>query len=111
MKWGEYASEVQLILRKSTPESNKNIASSANQRSLHTNRTNGMQNPLADHSLNNSFYDSVKGSPTIGSDFDEIQGSFERNRDIRKSLTFSGLYGNTSDQSPLSSDVSREKKF
>ncbi|XP_014211277.1 ras association domain-containing protein 8 [Copidosoma floridanum] len=99
MKWGEYASEVQLILRKSTPEGNKNTAS-ANPRPVHTNRANGIQNPLAEHSLNNSFYDSVKGSPTIGSDFDDIQSSLERNHDIRKSLTFSGLHGNMSDISP-----------
>ena len=99
MKWGEYASEVQLILRKSILEGNKNIAS-ANPRSVHSNRANGMQNPLAEHSLNNSLHDSVKGTPTIGADFDDIQSGLERNRDIRKSLTFSGLHGNMSENSP-----------
>ena len=97
MKWGEYASEVQLILRKSTPEGNKNTAS-ANPRSVHTNRTNGMQNPLSEHSVNSSF----QGSPTIGNDFDDVQSGLERNRDIRKSLTFSGLHGNMSE---ISSEV------
>lgn len=99
MKWGEYASEVQLILRKSVPEGNKNAAL-ANPRSVHTNRANGMQNPLAEHSLNNSFLENIKGSPTIGGDFDDGQSGLERNRDIRKSLTFSGLHGNISDISP-----------
>ncbi|XP_001600782.1 ras association domain-containing protein 8 isoform X1 [Nasonia vitripennis] len=97
MKWGEYASEVQLILRKSTPEGNKNTAA-GNPRSVHTNHTNGMQNPLAEHSLNNSLLENVKGSPTMGADFDDL--SSERNRDIRKSLTFSGLHGNLSEISP-----------
>ena len=99
MKWGEYASEVQLILRKSLPEANKSNAPT-NIRSLHTNRANGMQNPLAEHCMNTSFHDSVKGSPTISSDYDDIQSGLERNRDIRKSLTFSGLHGNMSDISP-----------
>ena len=99
MKWGEYASEVQLILRKSSPDGNKNAAS-ANSRSVHTNRANGMQNPLAEHSLNNSLHENVKDSPTVGTEFDDVQSGLERNRDIRKSLTFSGLHGNMSEMGP-----------
>lgn len=99
MKWGEYASEVQLILRKSNPDRNKNTTS-PNPRFAPSNRVNGMQNPLAEHSLNSSFLENVKGSPTIGSEFDDVQGGLERNRDIRKSLTFSGLHGNMSEISP-----------
>ncbi len=99
MKWGEYASEVQLILQKSNPDGNKNITS-PNPRFTQTNRINGMQNPLADHSLNNTFLENIKGSPSIASEFDEIQGGLDRNRDIRKSLTFSGLHGNMSEISP-----------
>ncbi|XP_011499711.1 PREDICTED: ras association domain-containing protein 8 [Ceratosolen solmsi marchali] len=99
MKWGEYASEVQLILRKSTPEANKNTAL-ANPRSVHTNRINKIQNSLPEHSLNNSLHENIKGSPTIGADSDDVQSGLERNRDIRKSLTFSGLHGNISEISP-----------
>jgi Ras association domain-containing protein 7/8 len=99
MKWGEYASEVQLILRKSTPEGNKNTAL-ANPRSVHTNRVNKIQNSLAEHSLNNSLHENIKASPTIGTDSDDVQSGLERNRDIRKSLTFSGLHGNISEVSP-----------
>lgn len=99
MKWGEYASEVQLILKKSNPEGNKS-AGPSNSRSIYSNRANGMQNPLAEHSLNSSLSESMKGSPTIGSDFEDVHSGLERNRDIRKSLTFSGLHGNMSDLSP-----------
>ncbi|XP_014226989.1 ras association domain-containing protein 8 isoform X2 [Trichogramma pretiosum] len=100
MKWGEYAPEVQLVLRKSTPDGNKSNVPT-NSRGMHANRPNGMQNPLADHCLSTNFHDNVKGSPTIGSDYDEGQSSgLERNRDIRKSLTFSGHHGNLNDCSP-----------
>ena len=95
MKWGEYASEVQLILRKTSSEGK---ISSNNTRSPYMNQANGMQNPLADYGLNNSLLENVKGSPKISSDFEDC--GLDRNRDIRKSLTFSGLHGNTSDMSP-----------
>lgn len=109
MKWGEYASEVQLILRKSNPDGNKNT--SPNPRFTQTNRVNGMQNPLAEHSLNNSFLENVKGSPTMVSEFDDGQGGLERNRDIRKSLTFSGLHGNMSEISPEVNELNFQSIF
>ncbi|XP_015585419.1 ras association domain-containing protein 8 [Cephus cinctus] len=94
MKWGEYSSEVQLILRRSTPEGNK-IQSG---RMMHGIRTNGLPTSLAEHSTSSTAQDDLKGSPTIPmSEYDELQGGIERNRDIRKSLTFSGLHGTVTD--------------
>lgn len=102
MKWGEYASEVQLILRKSNPEGNK-FPVTNNTRPVYTSnaRPNGMHNPLADYGMTNNIQDhTAKGNVvTSPSEAEDVQSGFERNRDIRKSLTFSGLHGNISDMS------------
>ncbi|XP_051161149.1 ras association domain-containing protein 8 [Leptopilina boulardi] len=95
MKWGEYASEVQLILKRSTPESNKTPGPSGT-RLVHGSRPSGLPSSLGDQSLNP--YEDAKCSPTNPiQEFDDVQDGLERNRDIRKSLTFSGLHGNTSE--------------
>lgn len=95
MKWGEYASEVQLILKRSTPETNKAPGPSG-ARLVHGNRPSGLPSSLGDHSINS--YEDAKCSPTNPvQEFDDVQDGLERNRDIRKSLTFSGLHGNTSE--------------
>ncbi|OAD55318.1 Ras association domain-containing protein 8 [Eufriesea mexicana] len=91
MKWGEYSSEVQLILRRSTPENNK-ASSSLGTRINHGTRSNGMMSSTSDHITTNSGQDDAKNI-TSNSEFDDLQGCLDRNRDIRKSLTFGGLHG------------------
>lgn len=92
MKWGEYASEVQLILRRSTPENNKTNALPSR---AHTSRTNGLPVSLSEQGTgnNNTQDDNKNMSGSQSSEFDEVQGGLERNRDTRKSLTFSGFHG------------------
>lgn len=89
MKWGEYSSEVQLILRRSTPENNK-ASSSLGTRLNHGTRSNGVMSSASEH---NSAQDDAKNTTTPNSEFDDLQGCLDRNRDIRKSLTFGGLHG------------------
>ena len=97
MKWGEYASEVQLILRRSTPETNKASGPSGT-RLVHGSRQSGLPSSIGDQSVSNNLYEDAKYSPTIPvQEFDDVQDGLERNRDIRKSLTFSGLHGNISE--------------
>lgn len=90
MKWGEYSSEVQLILKRSTPENNK-ASSSLGSRLNHGIRSNGLMS--SEHITSNSGQDDAKNTPTSNSEFDDLQGCLDRNRDIRKSLTFGGLHG------------------
>ncbi|KAJ8688482.1 hypothetical protein QAD02_024277 [Eretmocerus hayati] len=99
MKWGEYASEVQLILQKSVSEGNRAVPPT-NSRQLHTNRINGVQNPLAEHALNSNSHENFKGGPIVSTDVEDAQGGLDRNRDIRKSLTYGGFHANTVDMSP-----------
>lgn len=95
MKWGEYSSEVQLILRRSTPENSKTL-SSLGSRLTHGPRSNGIVNSASEHAtITNSGQDDTKGITTVpNTEFDDIQGCLDRNRDTRKSLTFGGLHGN-----------------
>ncbi|KAG7210400.1 hypothetical protein KM043_011932 [Ampulex compressa] len=96
MKWGEYSSEVQLILRRSTPEGNK-PQSSLGSRLPHASRANGVATSLPEHNTNNT-QDDTKTTSTVSSfDFDELQGCLDRNRDTRKSLTFAGLHGSVTE--------------
>ncbi|XP_043500394.1 ras association domain-containing protein 8 isoform X1 [Polistes fuscatus] len=94
LKWGEYSSEVQLILRRST-DNNKNPGSSAS-RITHGTRINGTSNMSSEVGAMNNVQEDSKSTPTIlNSDFDELQqGGLDRNRDTRKSLTFGGFQGN-----------------
>ncbi|XP_033207217.1 ras association domain-containing protein 8 [Belonocnema kinseyi] len=98
MKWGEYASEVQLILRRSTPETSKAPGPSGT-RLVHGSRQSGLpSSSIGNQSVSNTLNEDAKYSPTIPvQEFDDVQDGLERNRDIRKSLTFSGLHGNTSE--------------
>lgn len=93
MKWGEYSSEVQLILRRSsTLENNKTSALPS--RLTHTPRVNGLPVSIEHSTGTTTLQDDIKNiSYTQSSDFDDIPGGLERNRDTRKSLTFSGLHG------------------
>ena len=95
MKWGEYSSEVQLILRRSTPEGNK-VPSSLGSRLTHGPRSNGIVGSGLDHATTvGSGQDDTKSTTTAqSSEFDDLQGCLDRNRDTRKSLTFGGLHGN-----------------
>ena len=95
MKWGEYSSEVQLILRRSTPEGNK-VPSSLGSRLNHGPRSNGIVSSGLDHATTvSSGQDDTKSTTTAqSSEFDDLQGCLDRNRDTRKSLTFGGLHGN-----------------
>lgn len=105
MKWGEYSSEVQLILRKS-PESNKLTAPSSS-RSLHGNRLNSASDSPTENIGNNNIYEeNTKGSTIPVLDMDEVQ-ALDRNRDTRKSLTFGGLHGNV----PEHSEVIKNQSF
>lgn len=92
MKWGEYSSEVQLILRRSTAENKTNALPS---RLTYTSRANGLPISLPEHGTGTpGIQDESKNvSTTQSSDFDDTQGGLERNRDTRKSLTFSGFHG------------------
>ncbi|XP_043668629.1 ras association domain-containing protein 8 isoform X3 [Vespula pensylvanica] len=93
LKWGEYSSEVQLILRRSV-DNNKNPGSSAS-RITHGTRINGTTNMSSEVGATNNVQEDSKTTPTIlNSDFDDLQGGLERNRDTRKSLTFGGFQGN-----------------
>lgn len=90
MKWGEYSSEVQLILRRSTSE---NKTSALSSRLTHTPRVNGLPVSIK-HSTDATLQDDIKNiSYTQNSDFDDMLSGLDRNRDTRKSLTFSGLHG------------------
>lgn len=91
MKWGEYSSEVQLILRRSTPENNKTNALPR----TYAARINGLPISLPEHGTSTAgTQDDSKNVPTTqSSDFDDAPGGLERNRDTRKSLTFSGFHG------------------
>jgi len=92
MKWGEYSSEVQLILRRSTSENNKTNALSS--RLTYASRANGLPISLPEHGTSTAgIQDDNKNVSTQSSDFDDTQGGLERNRDTRKSLTFSGFHG------------------
>lgn len=93
MKWGEYSSEVQLILRRSTPENNKTNALPS--RLAYASRANGLPISLPEHGTGTAgMQDDSKNVSTMQSlDFDDTQGGLERNRDTRKSLTFSGFHG------------------
>ncbi|XP_076292937.1 ras association domain-containing protein 8 [Lasioglossum baleicum] len=95
MKWGEYSSEVQLILRRSAPDSNKAL-SSLGTRLNHGPRSNGVVSSTSEHSaISPSGQDDTKNTTTtLNSEFDDFQGCLDRNRDTRKSLTFGGLHGN-----------------
>lgn len=92
VKWGEYSSEVQLILRRSTPENNK-ASSSLGTRLNHGTRSNGIMSPTTEHITSNNGQDDTKNTVIANSEFDDLQGCLDRNRDIRKSLTFGGLHG------------------
>ncbi|XP_012343648.1 ras association domain-containing protein 8 isoform X2 [Apis florea] len=92
VKWGEYSSEVQLILRRSTPENNK-ASSSLGTRLNHGTRSNGIMSPTTEHITTNNGQDDTKNTVIPNSEFDDLQGCLDRNRDIRKSLTFGGLHG------------------
>lgn len=91
MKWGEYSSEVQLILKKS--ENNK--SSALPPRLTYVPRANGLPVSLSEHGTSSTgTQDDTKNiSISQSSDFDDMQGGLERNRDTRKSLTFSGFHG------------------
>ncbi|XP_070156991.1 ras association domain-containing protein 8 isoform X2 [Polyergus mexicanus] len=93
MKWGEYSSEVQLILRRSTSENNKTSALPS--RLTYASRANGLPISLPEHGTGTTtMQDDTKNILTTqSSDFDDMQGGLERNRDTRKSLTFSGFHG------------------
>ncbi|XP_029038449.1 ras association domain-containing protein 8 isoform X1 [Osmia bicornis bicornis] len=94
MKWGEYSSEVQLILRRSTAENNK-ASSSLGTRLTHSARSNGIISSASENvATSNSGQDDAKNTTTSSSEFDDLQGCLDRNRDIRMSLTFGGLHGN-----------------
>lgn len=95
MKWGEYSSEVQLILRRSTSENNKTSALPS--RLTYASRASGLPISLPEHGTGTtSVQDDTKNiSTSQSSDFDDMQGGLERNRDTRKSLTFSGFHGDT----------------
>ncbi|XP_031833152.1 ras association domain-containing protein 8 isoform X2 [Nomia melanderi] len=95
MKWGEYSSEVQLILRRSTPDSNK-APSSLGTRLNHGPRSNGVVSSASEHATTptGGQDDTKNATTTLNSEFDDFQGCLDRNRDTRKSLTFGGLHGN-----------------
>ncbi|XP_076240418.1 ras association domain-containing protein 8 isoform X3 [Calliopsis andreniformis] len=95
MKWGEYSAEVQLILRRSTPENSKTL-NSLGSRLTHGPRSNGIINSASEHiTTTNSGQDDTRGiTAASNSEFDDVQGCLDRNRDTRKSLTFGGLHGN-----------------
>lgn len=98
MKWGEYSSEVQLILRRSTPENNKTNALSSRTYAL---RANGLPISLPEHGTGTTGMqnDSKNMTTMQSSDFDDTSGGLERNRDTRKSLTFSGFHGGITENS------------
>lgn len=100
LKWGEYSSEVQLILRRSSSEGNKAqgpLGSRGTQRS----HINGLPSTQPDASYfkegkhagsaTQEWQDFTR-NPTVSTspEIDEPKG-MERNRDIRTSLTFGGL--------------------
>lgn len=105
MKYGEYAPDVQLILRKSNSDVNKNQPNVLNRT-----RANGALNSAADQFVNNRSHDSGSNSNNNNnnsnnghstSESNESPEVLKRNRDIRKSLTFSGLHGTVSDHSEV----------
>ncbi|KAK0174897.1 hypothetical protein PV327_010612 [Microctonus hyperodae] len=111
MKWGEYAADVQLILRRSSADCGiKNVQ--GQQLGARASRLNGIQSigtsvtlPTTtvtstmfnqQHINNNQSYDNIgqihNGNNSI-MDNHESPEVLKRNRDIRKSLTFSGIHG------------------
>lgn len=111
MKWGEYSSEVQLILRRSTSENNKTNALPS--RLTYASRTSsGLPISLPEHGTGTSVQDDTKNiSTTQSSDFDDIQGGLERNRDTRKSLTFSGFHGDTEGSTEVNLNLNKLNTF
>lgn len=119
MKWGEYAPDVQLILRRSSADSgNKNVQ--GQQLCARASRLNGIQSigttvaslPTTtatttmfnqQHINYNRSYDYIgqihDGNNSI-TDSHESPEVLKRNRDIRKSLTFSGIHGTPVDNNP-----------
>lgn len=93
MKWGEYSSEVQLILRRSA-DNNKSSGSSVS-RTTHGTRLNGTSNTSSEVGTANNVSEEAKTISAISNtDFDDSQNVLERNRDTRKSSTFCGFQGN-----------------
>lgn len=101
MKWGEYSSEVQLILQRSASDSNKTPGSSG-LRASHSSRRN---NSLPAQSEKNSD-DLRSGSAVSNSEQENSHGGLERNRDSRKSLTYGSIHGTVMD---TNSDVNTKK--
>ncbi|XP_034949288.1 ras association domain-containing protein 8-like [Chelonus insularis] len=97
MKWGEYASDVQLILRRSNSDGNKPQQGPLNARSAYGIRPNGVQGPALDPLINNRSQEGTHNNGNSAAESHESPEVLKRNRDIRKSLTFSGLHGTTSD--------------
>ncbi|XP_043279497.1 ras association domain-containing protein 8 [Venturia canescens] len=95
IKWGEYASEVQFILRRSSPHSNKTQNSSVVE-GTQGNRFSGMSVHSIQASTAGHLHDDAKSTTPVVN-VDAGQGIQERNCDIRKSLTFNGLHGNNAD--------------
>ncbi|XP_066580938.1 ras association domain-containing protein 8 [Prorops nasuta] len=96
MKWGEYSSEVQLILRRSSSDNNKSANVVSNRLSYGT-KINGIPGLLSEHTtVNNSTQEHTESknvSSAFNTYFDDMQLGFERNRTMRKSLTYSGFHG------------------
>lgn len=95
MKWGEYASDVQLILRRSNSDG-KQIQPT---RTFGNSRNNGMPGSTFDSLTNNRTHDNSQNGSNTTSESHDSPEVLKRNRDIRKSLTFSGLHGTISDNS------------
>ncbi|XP_012264910.1 ras association domain-containing protein 8 [Athalia rosae] len=106
LKWGEYSSEVQLILRRSSPEGNKTQGPLGG-RSTQRSQVNGLPSPQPDSthskegkhtsSASQEWQDSTRNPMiSISPDIDDSR-SMERSHDIRTSLTFGGLSSNIPD--------------
>ncbi|XP_035722329.1 uncharacterized protein LOC118441700 isoform X4 [Vespa mandarinia] len=71
------------------------LSGSSASRITHGTRINGTTNMSSEVGATNNVQEDSKTTPTIlNSDFDDLQGGLERNRDTRKSLTFGGFQGN-----------------
>lgn len=95
IKWGEYASEVQFILRRSSPPGNK-TQNSPEVETTHGTRLSGMSANSTQSSTASHMHDDTKSTVPIVN-VDVGQGIQERNSDVRKSLTFNGLHSNNAD--------------
>ncbi|XP_011309386.1 ras association domain-containing protein 8 isoform X2 [Fopius arisanus] len=95
MKWGEYSADVQLILRRSSADGTKNQnQSSTNSRSSYGTRSNGTQGNSLDPLVISRSHDNGRNNTTNStSECNDSPEVLKRNRDIRKSLTFSGIHG------------------